>query len=299
MLRIESSTKAEASSTQTAIAGISDLLHKAIDQNPDVAAIRKRRVLKVEPQPAQIEEPHTRRSAQPTVGEASHDASRLRARWSGISTSHDRYEGIPVDALDTSKALSTGHIELSRRRETLSAASRPPAPQTWSKAPDGLGPAIKGLPGECKAYCPCYCHQRIDVMSSPTWMSSVLGKLTINQTNMSLGGRLSCDSPVCGNRSDISANLLYQFPPWLFNRSVDLRWESKTSGPQMSIRTSRVLPSDDDIWLAVQEGNIQFLRDGFSTRKYLPNDIDENGDTLLYVSYKSRLEMASLTKYSI
>ena len=67
----------------------------------------------------------------------------------------------------------------------------------------------------CPPLCRCQCH-RVEQYRSPDWALALLGSWYVRYK------RSSCNSLLCGSRSDASIKIQYCLPHWLAYRFVDI-----------------------------------------------------------------------------
>ncbi|KAK1716521.1 hypothetical protein BDP67DRAFT_510006 [Colletotrichum lupini] len=83
-------------------------------------------------------------------------------------------------------------------------------------------------------------------------------------------------------------SLSVQFPAWISRAvwQIQISW-SMTGGWQQSLRSFSVRPSDSDIFTAAKRGKVGSMMAMFSKGDASPLDRDENGSSLLYVSFEA------------
>lgn len=137
----------------------------------------------------------------------------------------------------------------------------------------------------CNRFCRCQCHTRTQI-STPRWMSSVLGTFFGSFTGYPLLGSRPCDYNRCQQTSAFSTQVLYVFPMWLASPAIALGSAYKDlSGPGASwtFRMPRVIPESNMIWDLVLKGHLAQIKMAFAMHQASIYDTDPKGSTLLFV----------------
>lgn len=107
-----------------------------------------------------------------------------------------------------------------------------------------------------------------------------------------------CDYVNCKAKSETSLMLVYTFPRWLLARSVEvaISWSSLTgAGSSLHLRVPRIL-EQHDVWVALEIGDLEWIKRNLMIKHIYPTDTDEFGETLVSVSESQQLcsNMATL-----
>jgi len=134
----------------------------------------------------------------------------------------------------------------------------------------------------CPRLCKCQCHIQ-SYFRTPEKLRETFGRLLFSYT--SLIWTKNCNYPPCRTRASKS-QLTYYFPRWRASRAVVLSSVSRDlagPGASLHLRTPIV-----NTWVgptyAAMNGNIDFIRQGLSTRSFTPQTVGYTGRTLLHVS---------------
>lgn len=133
----------------------------------------------------------------------------------------------------------------------------------------------------CSQWCSCRCH-RIASISSPQRLCQWFGALSLGFS--ALPWRPSCNERSCQPRSSCSMRLSYRFPPWVMNRIIcALITSAPLIGPVMSLKTLRVIPHTEPVFLFAEKGNVSGIQTLFSKGLASIYDVDSAGQSLLDV----------------
>ncbi|KAH0565749.1 hypothetical protein GP486_000846 [Trichoglossum hirsutum] len=140
---------------------------------------------------------------------------------------------------------------------------------------------IRASKSSCPKWCSCSCHKpgRIGL---PYGLSSVLGTLSIWYTGLPLISR-PCDQKLCQPKNASHTRITYQFPSWLLMRALSVMISSTASGPEMLLRTLRVLPSDAEIFRLAMVGDVEGIKSMFIKGQASVHDVDGRRWSLLHV----------------
>ena len=103
-----------------------------------------------------------------------------------------------------------------------------------------------------------------------------------------------CDVNACTQRTSPTAVFAYYFPQWLVARVALLTVKlSSYDGPQFSLRVSRVVDGNSNIFGYIQRGEIDNVRELLRQRVMSPFDVSHTkGTTVLMVSTYKRFSMS-------
>lgn len=133
----------------------------------------------------------------------------------------------------------------------------------------------------CSQWCSCRCH-KIASISSPQSLCQWFGALSLACS--ALPWRPPCNERSCQPRSSGSMRLSYRFPPWAMNRIVRaLITSAPLTGPVISLKTLRVIPDTEPVFLFAEKGDVSGIRTLFSRGLASIYDVDSAGQSLLDV----------------
>jgi hypothetical protein len=122
----------------------------------------------------------------------------------------------------------------------------------------------------CNTNCSCICHRRTH-FRTPQVLAWLTGSLSVGYSGLpSL--QLRCNRYECRGNSSLNARVSYFFPRWLLQWGVAASFSSKPT-PQVSLRTSRIRSSGDDIFTLCHNGDIKQIRTLFVQGAASPNDV--------------------------
>lgn len=139
--------------------------------------------------------------------------------------------------------------------------------------------------GRCRHGCPCACHART-MATTPRVFRHALGMLFIGYSGVP-ALRSACTEHACFGRVSSSISLSYHFPSWMVAAviSASLRYVPP-DGPQMALRTRRVVTYEARIFEYARRGDISGLQSLFATGAASPNDVSSvGGSTALHVRH--------------
>lgn len=137
----------------------------------------------------------------------------------------------------------------------------------------------------CSQFCICRCHQ-VKKASSPTWMAGLLGLLFASYSGLPILRNTPCNETQCKQNQKSLLRVNYYFPSWLLNRMVIFRdqW-SPYDGHIISVRTPRLISRHSEIFVMIQMGNLDGIRNLFASGAASPFDTQEDdGRSVLMVS---------------
>ena len=138
----------------------------------------------------------------------------------------------------------------------------------------------------CFPGCLCICHQRERRLGIN---NRIAGRLRFTYTGLRRA-IWNCSLPSCKTRA-ASCDLLveYYFPHWMLRRAVSLNiLFGHLHQPSVSLTTRNVLPSGHEWFRAAEHGDIVRLRALIKECPSRINDVNPDGCTAVYVSYRSQ-----------
>lgn len=156
-----------------------------------------------------------------------------------------------------------------------------------------LRKSFRYQPLRCLNECSCRCHQR-SVVRSPRNLSTFLGDVFLGCSSLPwcFSSFAQCNEQSCRRSQTSRIDLRYFFPHWHMLTTVQFSMSFSLSiiPLDVSLRTRNTIPYDSPIFIAVQEGKVDEIRNLLCSGKASLNDIDPYGLGLLYVSSISQLE---------
>jgi hypothetical protein len=195
-----------------------------------------------------------------------------------------------TSAVLRSEMLHNGAINNSHRAvEIYSVASQASTTRqsTIKSAQKDLSDLLRGQisKSNCPKWCSCICHKP-GQLSTPRILGVILGALSVGYTNVPLITQ-PCNQKMCRPRRGLSTSITYQFPRWLLMRAVSLIVSSTNAGPELLLRTLRVLPPNAEIFRLVINGDLEGVKTMFSNGQASIHDIDDRRWSLLHVRLNS------------
>jgi ankyrin repeat protein len=136
----------------------------------------------------------------------------------------------------------------------------------------------------CPRWCSCLCHRRTH-LQSPQLLNDLLGALSVNFTGIPYIS-VPCNEKMCKPRTSATARLTYQFPSWLLSRALTLLVDAnRVNGPEMQLRTLRVIPSNSPIFRMALAGDVEGMKSLFSQGKASIWDIDSTRWSILHKAF--------------
>lgn len=136
----------------------------------------------------------------------------------------------------------------------------------------------------CSQYCPCQCHSR-RYIRVPRWAAIGLGSGSISYRGSSLLTIQPCDSAGC-RKSTARYGFEYAFPTWTtatIRLVVDISDDVSDPGYRWTLRMSQTIPDTHEIWRAVREDNLDYIKSQLSLQTASPNIVDKHGLTMAHV----------------
>ena len=164
-------------------------------------------------------------------------------------------------------------------------------PQTFLMQPEKLPfRAMMELPTsnalQCFEDCKCRCHYRT-VIRSPRGLSNYLGDLFVGYSSLPwcFSSLVDCNEQTCRRSKRLASQLRYFFPPWFMRAVASFNMSFSLCGLPLNIRiqTRTTIPYDSPIFICIQEGDIDGMKNLLLTEMASLSDIDPYGLGLLYV----------------
>ena len=136
---------------------------------------------------------------------------------------------------------------------------------------------------KCLQRCPCICH-KFRRVKLPSTASALFGSGSFGFRGLPFW-RTDCNYRPCKQGIGPLIVINYFLPTWL-SRTMLYAWFSSAPfcPPEFLIRTYQVVPSDNFLFDAVVEGDLQTLQNAFATGKFSPYVLSEvEGNSLLHV----------------
>ena len=109
-------------------------------------------------------------------------------------------------------------------------------------------------------------------------------------------------TPILPRRKSKVAHTTYRIklPQWLSNRVWEINIAQRQNGWDHKLRTYNVVSGDSPLFIACRRGDVEAVRQLFSSGQASPFDIDEHGQTALFVSNQDvRLILYVNSEYSM
>jgi len=137
-------------------------------------------------------------------------------------------------------------------------------------------------PSGCRSLCSCPCHS-MNSFASGQNLRQMLGSLFLGSSSIPyIAGR--CTDPACRRDGSSSATVSYIFPSWVCGRRILAAvYFARMTRPQFVFRVRQVVPANADVFIFAANGNIEGLKELFTSRKASPLDTDVVGRTPLHV----------------
>ncbi|KAI9685104.1 MAG: hypothetical protein M1820_010840 [Bogoriella megaspora] len=137
----------------------------------------------------------------------------------------------------------------------------PPSKQVTRRSSPRLG---------CPKLCKCTCHKR-NRLSTPGLLEPVIGSCSIGFEGLPWQG-WKC-LPECKRKAAASADVNYHFPRWLMMRKLQASFQAAVGGPELLLRVSRQLPSQDKLVSLVYTAQFEAVRTLFAEKQASPFDV--------------------------
>jgi hypothetical protein len=135
----------------------------------------------------------------------------------------------------------------------------------------------------CPRWCSCICHKP-SRLNSPRLLNEVFGTMSVGYVGVPLFSS-PCNEKRCKPRPSASARITYQFPSWIMARAVSMLVSSKTAGPELQLRTLRIINPNSDIFRLAITGDVNGMKSMFKDGLASIYDIDNRRWSLLHVRW--------------
>lgn len=135
----------------------------------------------------------------------------------------------------------------------------------------------------CPKWCSCVCHKPGRI-KSPHLLNQILGAVSVGYTGLPFLSS-PCNEKLCRPRKESSTRITYQFPAWFLARSISMAISSSTAGPELILRTLRILPSTSDVFRLAQNGDLNEVKALFSKGQASIYDVDINNWSILHKAF--------------
>jgi hypothetical protein len=140
---------------------------------------------------------------------------------------------------------------------------------------------ISASRSDCPRWCSCLCHRQ-SRLNSPRLLNEIFGAMSIGYVGMPFFSN-PCNEKQCKPRNPSSAQITYQFPSWMMSRAVSMLVSSKMSGPELQLRTLRIIPANSDVFRLAITGDVEGMKTMFKHGHASIYDIDNRRWSLLHV----------------
>ncbi|KAI0474231.1 ankyrin repeat-containing domain protein [Xylaria cf. heliscus] len=202
-------------------------------------------------------------------------SEKFLATLSGVDERIARVENLlqtQARHLHSSQSMQVGSLYQSERpkpkRPLLQAQHGPSNPANMND----MGVRITPYIVSCRAGCPCSCHlQRRS--SSPHFLSSLLGRLTIGTSGMPVLNA-KCDDDACRGSPIHQVSLEYWFPLGFWSSIIRMQVTyGPNMGPTLNLETLRRVPDSAVSVNYAVSGNIEGLKHLFRQGRASPRDV--------------------------
>lgn len=153
--------------------------------------------------------------------------------------------------------------------------------------------SFRDRPLRCLDECSCRCHQK-SVVRSPQNLSTFLGDIFLGCSSLPwcFSSFVQCNEQSCRRSQTFRVDLRYFFPRWhiLTTMKFSMSFSLSVIPLNVSLGTRNTISYDSPIFIAVQEGKVDEIRNLLCSGRASLNDIDPYGLGLLYVSSINQLE---------
>lgn len=149
-------------------------------------------------------------------------------------------------------------------------------------------PAEPHLHLRCPPGCQCRCHICVMAAIIPRLLAPFIGQVNVSKRILHAFGILSWDCNMQTCRRDLMAPnaIKWYLPEWW--PYFDLLIQSSRLPFYFAIQAPRLVPMNARIWGIIGRSDIDGLHALFEAREASVYDVNDNGTTLLYVSYITR-----------
>lgn len=139
----------------------------------------------------------------------------------------------------------------------------------------------------CRLTCRCRCHKSTNLQTHP-YLRRVVGAFFLSYNTAVTFGSGACNYAGCNASSTRKLQFCYYLPSWIASCAVQFSasWGSlRDRGATLSLKVPRVIANNNDIWLAIDIRDIEYIQEMFSTKRNSPTDVEEGtGRSLISVS---------------
>ncbi|CEI68151.1 unnamed protein product [Fusarium venenatum] len=130
----------------------------------------------------------------------------------------------------------------------------------------------KTISGTSQVRCACSCH-RIKLFRSPMLLDSIIGGLFVGYTGRP-NIRQPCNVPRCKEHCSSLIQVTYTFPRWFVAKLISAALLLKPAAdPSMTVAVHRLVAKDSNVFYYSKIGNIEKLKQLFSSGGASPNDV--------------------------
>lgn len=147
------------------------------------------------------------------------------------------------------------------------------------------------------SFCTCSCHKQTQ-WRSPRILNNILGSVFVGYDSWPSKSKIQrCDLPSCQSKGVSTIKIMYIFPLWFIQRTVLVKIRS--SGPELLLRIQRVRPRNAAIFLALENNDTEAVKNLLVAGDASILDVNEDGQSLLHVSYNARQISQLLIKVKV
>ena len=141
----------------------------------------------------------------------------------------------------------------------------------------------------CRSSCPCECHGTY-FWSNPWPLAKLYGRVCVERKGSSRVGA-SHHIQSCKASAVSQTRVIYFVPTWFAMKAYDIRYTSSPlHAPEWLIKIPRLVDwSHNRGFTAVYKGDLGMFRSAVASGECTPYDIDEDGDSILFVIISSPL----------
>lgn len=213
----------------------------------------------------------------------------MAARDFRNTTSVDQYRSLsPIK----SGTLSASPLPLTQKQQHLAGAEGSNSDGATEGSTWHVQAAVRM---RCPVTCKCQCHA-VTTARTPSILSRVLGTIILSYNSIPVWDSRPCNHPRCLKNSSMSVHLNYLLPVWLprLAMAFSISWDSVVgSGASLYVNLPRVVTEYSEVFKAIDTNNVPRLQWLFSTRQFLPTDVNQDSVCLLTVSSTSNHDLRS------
>lgn len=150
----------------------------------------------------------------------------------------------------------------------------------------------------CSFACGCSCH-RLKHLKSPSYLQTMLGSIFIGYVGLPVISS-KCDVFECNHNTNAALWVDYYFPAWFLDRKIHFSLINRpNSGPQQSLRVSRIVSPSSHIIKFAMQGDVQRMKDLLQNGQGSPYDTDGTHTPLMVrgtffpLLFSGRVELTS------